>query len=165
MVYLDDSRSCLDISNNKSLYLAYGWTNMLEVFSSPIKYRSQVRWLYCSFCTFWSCVSVSVIGWFSPLMHCVCSTLTLESRRSMLSKLLLRWMRPLMRRSDGLPWMVLTEEAAVTEPAVGLGCILKSTRREHEEEEDKEKPQQYIRASQCTPSTEGQSATGKTEEE
>lgn len=42
----------------------------------------------------------------------------------MLSRLLLLWMRPLMRRRDGLPWTVLAEEAAVMEPAVGLGCIL-----------------------------------------
>lgn len=59
--------------------------------------------------------------------------LTLESRRSMLSRLLLLWMRPLMRRSDGLPWLVLDEDAAVTEPAVGLGCILRSAPREREE--------------------------------
>lgn len=50
--------------------------------------------------------------------------LTLESSRSMLSRLLLLWMRPLMRRREGLPWTVLAEEAAVIEPAVGLGCIL-----------------------------------------
>lgn len=50
--------------------------------------------------------------------------LTLESSRSMLSRLLLLCMRPLMRRRDGLPWTVLAEEAAVMEPAVGLGCIL-----------------------------------------
>lgn len=48
----------------------------------------------------------------------------------MLSRLLLLWMRPLMRRSDGLPWAVLTEEAAVTEPAVGLGCILEKDKDE-----------------------------------
>lgn len=47
----------------------------------------------------------------------------------MLSRLLLLWMRPLMRRSEGLPWTVLTEEAAVMEPAVGLGWILEGNRR------------------------------------
>ncbi len=58
--------------------------------------------------------------------------------------------------------MVLTEEAAVMEPAVGLGCILGSAG-----EEDKEKQQHYIRERKYTSSTavSQQSATGKTEEE
>ncbi|TNN87102.1 hypothetical protein EYF80_002857 [Liparis tanakae] len=38
--------------------------------------------------------------------------------------------------------MVLTDEAAVMEPAVGLGCILRSARRK----KDKEKQRDYIRA-------------------
>ena len=58
-----------------------------------------------------------------------------------------------MRRSDGLPWTVLAEEAAVMEPAVGLGCILGSAQEVGwEEEEEKEKQQHNIRASKYTSS-------------
>lgn len=70
----------------------------------------------------------------------------------MLSRLLLLWMRPLMRRSDGLPWMVLTEEAAVMEPAVGLGCILRSARRERRGS-GREKQQHYIGGRKNTSNT------------
>lgn len=83
----------------------------------------------------------------------------------MLSKLLLLWMRPLMRRSDGLPWLVLTEEAAVTEPAVGLGCILRWAEREQEEEGGKQ--QHHIRANKLMHifNTAGESATSETKED
>lgn len=44
--------------------------------------------------------------------------LTLESSRSMLSRLLLRWMRPLMRRSDGFPWLTGRERVEEAEIAI-----------------------------------------------
>lgn len=44
--------------------------------------------------------------------------LTLDSSRSMLSRLLLRWMRPLMRRSDGFPWLMGRERVEEAEIAI-----------------------------------------------
>lgn len=48
----------------------------------------------------------------------VWSRLTLESSRSMLSRLLLRWMRPLMRRREGLPWLMGNERVEVAGIAI-----------------------------------------------
>lgn len=62
----------------------------------------------------------------SCIMLIICQ-LTLQSSRSMLSRLLLRWTRPLILRSDGFPWLTSTpggtapdEVAAASE----LGGIL-----------------------------------------
>lgn len=53
---------------------------------------------------------------FKPLCHIV-SSLTLESSRSTLSRLLLLWMRPLTLRSEGWAWcMLLTEDDAEIKP-------------------------------------------------
>lgn len=62
--------------------------------------------------------------------------------------------------------MVLAEEAAVTEPAVGLGCILRSAWSKREKE-DKEKQQHYIRANTYTSNvvTQQEEAPQATEEE
>lgn len=49
---------------------------------------------------------------------CVVYWLTLPSSRSMLSRLLLLWMRPLILRSDGLPWLTVAAGGAAAE-AVG----------------------------------------------
>lgn len=53
--------------------------------------------------------------------------LTLQSSRSMLSRLLLRWTRPLILRSDGFPWLTATpggtapDEVAASELGGTLG--------------------------------------------
>lgn len=48
----------------------------------------------------------------------VSAELTLESSRSMLSRLLLRWMRPLMRRREGFPWLMGNERVEVAGIAI-----------------------------------------------
>lgn len=69
----------------------------------------------------------------SCIMLIICQ-LTLQSSRSMLSRLLLRWTRPLILRSDGFPWLTSTpggtapdEVAAASE----LGGILGHKRKTH----------------------------------
>lgn len=95
--------------------------HVLSEMTNPFHTRLKVR----AFEHVWT-VSLHVLVSGNPL--------TLESRRSMLSRLLLLWMRPLMRRSDGLPWTVLAEEPAVMEPAVGLGWILMPVKEKAERE-------------------------------